>query len=97
MINTFGLGISLACCITAYLLVAYNLEFDDFYDDDAVSTIFRVHTSFNRPEGGIGQHVNAPINLGPSMASDLTGVKMYTRFIGDGGAVNYGDLSLIHI
>lgn len=38
IINTFGLGISLACCITAYILVAFNIEFNDFYDDEKFKT-----------------------------------------------------------
>lgn len=31
IINIFGLGISLACCVAAYLVLAsYNIEFDMF-------------------------------------------------------------------
>ena len=35
VINALGLGISLACCIAAYLLLAFNIEFDNFHDDQA--------------------------------------------------------------
>src|SRR5215510_10024969 len=31
-INVVGLGISLACCMTVYLLLAYNIEFNSFHD-----------------------------------------------------------------
>ena len=34
LINTSGMGISLACCLAAYLLLAYNIEFDDYYRDE---------------------------------------------------------------
>ena len=40
IINTFGLGIALACCITAYLIVAFNVEFDDFHSDEKVENIY---------------------------------------------------------
>jgi putative ABC transport system permease protein len=40
-INALGLGISLACCIAAYLLLAYNIEFDSFHDSDKVSRVYR--------------------------------------------------------
>ncbi len=35
IINTMGLGIALACCVTAYLLLAYNLEFDNFHPENS--------------------------------------------------------------
>ena len=50
-INGLGLGISLACCITAYMLMAFNLEFDDFHKDEKVARIFRVHTLSTDKDG----------------------------------------------
>ena len=44
IINTFGLGIALACCITAYLLLAFNIEFDNFHKPEKVANIFKIHT-----------------------------------------------------
>ena len=51
LINTFGLGIALACCITAYVLLAYNIEFDHFHDDEKVSNVYSVHSHFMGKEG----------------------------------------------
>ncbi|MFT7231249.1 MAG: putative ABC transport system permease protein [Cyclobacteriaceae bacterium] len=93
LINTFGLGIALACCITAYLLLAFNIEFDDFYEDDKVADIFRIHTNFTQPEGTLGQHINSPINMGPAILQDIAGIKQFTRYNGTSGFVRYGDKS----
>jgi hypothetical protein len=51
VINIFGLGISLACCITAYLLLAFNIEFDNFHDDKKVANIFKIHTLSTEKNG----------------------------------------------
>lgn len=40
IINTLGLGIALACCITAYLLLAYNIEFNNFHDANMEKIFF---------------------------------------------------------
>ena len=93
LINTFGLGIALACCITAYLLIAYNHEFDNFFEDEDVNNIYRVHTNLFDSDGDLVQHVKAPINLGPAMVNDLAGVQSFTRFMGDQGFVRFEDNS----
>ncbi|MEM9326498.1 MAG: ABC transporter permease [Bacteroidota bacterium] len=91
IINMLGLGIALACCVTAYLLVAYNLEFDQTFSDEEVEDIFMVHTRVTFSDGNTGQHMVTPLNLGPDMYNDLSGIKNYTRFGFDGGFVRYGD------
>src|SRR5258706_12612790 len=91
VINTFGLGISLACCITAYLLLAYNIEFDDFHKDKKVARIFKVHTHFKEKDGKITQAIVAPLVMAPIITQDVAGVERYTRFIYDGGFMRYGD------
>ena len=91
IINTFGLGILLACCITAYLLLAYNIEFDNFHDDKKVSRIFAVHTLSTEKSGKVARDVQAPIVLSPIAAEEIAGIGRYTRFLYGGGAVRYGD------
>ena len=34
IINTLGMGVALACGLTAYILVAFNIEFDSFHDSE---------------------------------------------------------------
>lgn len=91
VINTFGLGIALACCLSAYLFVAYNIEFDNFHSDAKVDKIYRVHSHYLKAEGGNYQSISAPINLAPNAVSDLSGIKRFTRFNGEGGYVRYGE------
>lgn len=91
IINTLGLGIALACCITAYLLLAYNIEFDTFHNDDKVSRIFKFHTLSHEKDGSLARDVQAPIVMAPIIAGEISGIGRYTRFIYDGGALFYGD------
>ena len=91
IINTLGLGISLACCITAYLLLAYNIEFDNFHDSKKVSHIFRFHTISREKNGRVVQDVQAPIVLPPIAAEEIAGIERYTRYLYGGGSMRYGD------
>jgi len=91
VINTLGLGISLACCITAYLLLAYNIEFDNFHDDDKVSHVFKIHTLSTEKDGHQVRDAQAPIVLGPIAAEEIAGIGRYTRFLYGGGSMRYGD------
>lgn len=92
LINTFGLGIALACCITAYILVAYNIEFDNFHKDEKVENIFRIHGHVILSGNNKSQVVSAPSPLGPSALKDIAGIKNMVRYAGNAGgaaAVSY--------
>lgn len=91
IINTFGLGIALACCVSAYLFVAYNIEFDNFHADSKVDKIYSVHSHYLKAEGGNYESISAPINLAPNAIADLSGIKRFTRFNNEAGYVRYGD------
>ncbi|MCR9249570.1 MAG: ABC transporter permease [bacterium] len=91
LINTFGLGIAIACCITAYLLLAYNIEFDEAFKGEKIDRTYRIHTHYLNPDGQPGQHINAPVNFGPTVASSFPGIEKYTRYWNDGGYVRYGE------
>src|SRR5687768_4519454 len=70
LINTLGMGIAIACAMTAYLLVAYNIEFDTVVDQDRVKNIVKVlHHRKNSNEDPFKELV-APMALGPAVASD---------------------------
>ncbi|HEY3403137.1 MAG TPA: ABC transporter permease [Ohtaekwangia sp.] len=91
IINTFGLGIALACCITAYLLLAFNIEFDSFHSDQKVERIFKVHTHIREKDGKMIQNNNAPIMLAPTAAQEIAGIERFTRYVSDGGLMRNGD------
>lgn len=93
IINTLGLGIALACCITAYLVLAFNIEFDEHIDDEQVSGLFRVHTDFNSPNGTLAMHISAPLAMGPAMLQDFAGIEQQTRYVFNQGFVRYEEKS----
>jgi putative ABC transport system permease protein len=91
IINTLGLGISLACCIAAFILVAFNIEFDGFHDDSKVSNIFAIHTLSTQKDGKVVRDIQAPFVLPPIAAEEISGIKRFTRFVGEGGALRFKD------
>jgi ABC-type antimicrobial peptide transport system permease subunit len=94
IINTLGLGISLACCVAAYLLLAYNIEFDKFHRDEKVANVFKIHTHIkDKSNGGSFQTITAPMPMAPMIAHEVAGIQRFTRFIYGGGLVRYEDKS----
>lgn len=91
IINTLGMGISIACCITAYFLLAFNMEFDNFHDDEKVSRIFNVHTLARKSDGTTFRDVQAPLVLLPIASQEIAGIERYVRFLHGGGALSYRD------
>ncbi len=93
IVNTFGLGVALACCVTSYLLLAFNLEFDDYFDGYTTESLYRVHTQYIQGESEEAEHLVTPLAMGPAIYNDIAGVSNYTRFFNDGGFVRFGDRS----
>lgn len=93
LINTLGMGIALACCITAYLLVAFNIEFDDYLkDSDLENTIKLIHYQ-ERDNGLIDKNMVAPMVMPPIAAEEISGISSFTRYLGDNAYVSYGNES----
>ena len=90
-INSFGLGIALACCVTAYILIAYNIEFDNFHDDQKVSSVFRIHMHHHLADGSKLVNNGAPIMMAPTIANDIAGIERFTRFVSEGCYSRFGD------
>ncbi|MEM1136216.1 MAG: FtsX-like permease family protein [Bacteroidota bacterium] len=91
VINTFGLGIALACCVTAYLLFAYNIEFDNYFSEESVDKIFKVHTHIKNNDGSERQNINAPLPLAQIAMEEISGIDRFTRCLSDGGYMRYED------
>lgn len=81
IINTFGLGIALACCIAAYLLLAFNIEFEDYHADDKVKDVYRLHSHLTELDGKAYQTAMAPSVLPVYAAEEIAGIEQYTRYI----------------
>ena len=91
IINTLGIGIAIACAMTAYLLVAYNIEFDDSVDPEQVKNIVKVLHHRKDSDGDNFKELVAPLPLGPAVMNDIAGISKFTRFFSDGGYLNYGE------
>lgn len=91
IINALGLGVSLACCIAAYLLLAFNIEFDNFHEDEKVSKVFRVQTITKDKDGKTSKDCQAPLVLAPIASADIAGIESYTRFLYGGGSLRFED------
>jgi putative ABC transport system permease protein len=90
-INTLGMGIAIACAMTAYLLIAYNIEFDSTIDEDRVANIVKVVHHRRETNGDPFKELIAPISLGPVAAQDIAGITRFSRFFSDGAYVSYGE------
>jgi putative ABC transport system permease protein len=91
LINIFGMGIAIACAMTSYLLVAYNIEFDAAVDSDQVKNVVKLVHHRKDPDGDPFKELVAPLALAPSAARDIAGIKQFTRFCSTGGYITYGD------
>jgi putative ABC transport system permease protein len=91
VINSLGMGVAIACCMAAYLLVAFNIEFDSFFDDSKTKNITKVLTHLEHQSGEPYQNLVAPLVMGPIALEGISGVKHYSRFGSDGASMADGD------
>jgi len=91
VINILGMGIAIACAMTAYLLVAYNIEFDSSINTEQVKNVVKaIHHRKDGDDDPFKQLV-APLPLGPVAAEEISGIKNYTRFCSTGGYISRGE------
>ena len=79
IINVFGMGIAIACCIVAY----FNWEFDARFDSHHVnrSSIYRV-SSLREFEGQTTLYGHAPHPLGMTIKQNIPDVSKVVRYSG---------------
>src|SRR5579859_3719948 len=90
-INTLGMGIAMACCMTAYLLIAYNVEFDDYFNEGQVQSIVKVVHHFETSNGKSEKDLVIPIVMAPQVALGISGIENFTRFCNEGGTISFGE------
>ncbi|AYB34646.1 ABC transporter permease [Chryseolinea soli] len=91
LINTLGMGISIACAMTVYLLIAYNFEFDSTVDKTRVSHVVKVLHHRKDHSGDAFKELVAPLPLGPAALQDIAGITRFTRYCSDGGYLSRGE------
>jgi ABC-type antimicrobial peptide transport system permease subunit len=80
LISTLGMGIAIACALTGYLLIAYNLEFDDFFDDKQVGNIVKVVHTYETSDKSQKRELESPMAIAPRIMEDIGGIEDKTRF-----------------
>ena len=89
LINVAGLGISMAFCLTIYLLYAFNWEFDNYYQN--TDNIFRIHELKQNTGRGLTRYDLAPMPMGPRAANEIAGIDSQTRYFEWGENLSYED------
>jgi len=93
IINTLGMGVALACGLTAYILVAFNIEFDSVHDSEKTRNIAKVMAHFEYQDGQQYQNMVAPTVMAPIAAEEISGINRYTRFIRNTGNLTFENQS----
>jgi putative ABC transport system permease protein len=91
LINTLGMGIAMACCMTAYLLIAYNIEFDSYFKSDDVKNTVKVLHHFETGVGEKDKSLVCPIVMAALAAEEISGIESFSRFCNNDGIVSYQD------
>ena len=77
--------------MSAYLLIAYNIEFDAFYEDEKMEDVVKVVSHMEHQNGEPYQNLVAPYVLAPIAMEGISGVENYTRYCIEGGSVSNGE------
>ena len=91
LINTLGMGIALACCMTAYLLIAYNIEFDEYFSNDQIKNVVKVVHHFETSNDKAEKELVIPIAMPSQVMREITGIEDFTRFCNTGGTISFSD------
>ena len=75
--NVIGMGLALGYCITVYMILAYNFEFDSFFKN--TDDIVRIH-SFKIDNEIEKRYELTPLPLVSLLENDVAGVKEVTTY-----------------
>ena len=88
IINIIGMGLSLACCIVAYLNYDFAVSFDRNHEH--INKIYKVHSN-KEVQGDKIPHGITPIALAPSIEGESSAIKMLSRYANGGLIMQKGD------
>lgn len=89
-INILGLSLGITCCTILFIIVRFELSFDDFHDKG--DRIHRVVTNFTRPEG-LFYNPGAPIPMYEALKNDVSDLEevVMIKFDREGSIVLLND------
>ena len=76
LINTLGMGIAIACCMTGYLLIAYNIEFDEYFNDSEVHNVVKMVHHFETANREPNKELVIPIAMGPQAMQEFQALRI---------------------
>ena len=79
-INTLGMGIAMACCLTAYLLIAFNIEFNSYFQEDKVKNLVKVVHHQIEEDGTQFKELMTPAVMAPLAAEEIGSIEKYSRY-----------------
>ena len=88
IINAVGTGIAIACGLTAYLLIGYNYEFDDYFNGKKAQNIVKVMHHFKTSGGNSDQELAIPVGLSERVFQEVSGIENVTRFCNQHGILS---------
>ncbi|MFT6969451.1 MAG: putative ABC transport system permease protein [Roseivirga sp.] len=83
-INIFGLTLGITCFLLIFLVVKFELSFDQFHKK--AENIFRIDNALNLSTG-VYKYPNGPSAFGPALLREVPEVEAYTRLNGGGQQV----------
>jgi putative ABC transport system permease protein len=83
-INIFGLTLGITCFLLIFLVVKFELSFDQFHKK--AENIFRIDNALNL-SSGVYKYPNGPSAFGPALLREVPEVEAYTRLNGGGQQV----------
>ncbi|MGB3464414.1 MAG: FtsX-like permease family protein [Cyclobacteriaceae bacterium] len=90
-INIIGLGLSLACCIVAFLNYDFAMSFDKNHEN--LDVLYKVHSN-KLIEGNKYTYGITPLALGASLEGESTAVSKQSRYAGTDLTILNGDRAL---
>jgi len=88
LINIFGMGIAIACCIVAYFNYDFNASFDSHHTNAA--TIYRIN-SYREYQNKLTKFAYVPMPLGDVVRQNIGDVEAVMRFSPSDMNVRIGD------
>jgi ABC-type antimicrobial peptide transport system permease subunit len=88
LINVFGLGIAVACCIVGYLIWDFSGSFDK--NHSKAESIYRIQ-SYQDYQGQRNRFATAPTPLGPIIRQNFSDVDNVVRYTSTQGNFRVGD------
>jgi putative ABC transport system permease protein len=83
-INIFGLTLGITCFLLIFLVVKFELSFDQFHKK--AENIYRIDNALNL-SSGVYKYPNGPSAFGPALLREVPEVEAYTRLNGGGRQV----------